>query len=120
MADLNKELNEYLLSSKNEKQFKITVPSVTIPKASIGKWFGRNEDDKEETGWIHGAQKECCPSMVCVTYNIFIKSSLKVNKFCLFHFLADKNTKANSFCRMLFYGCTLFLFISGIHSSSTN
>lgn len=66
MADLNKELNEYLLSSKNEKQFKITVPSVTIPKANIGKWFGRSEDDKQEAGWIQGTQKECCPSMVCI------------------------------------------------------
>lgn len=64
MADLNKELNEYLLSSKNEKQFKITVPAVTIPKTNIGKWFGKSEEDKEETGWIQGAQKECCPSMV--------------------------------------------------------
>lgn len=64
MADLNKELNEYLLSSKNEKQFKITVPAVTIPKTNIGKWFGKGEEDKEEIGWIQGAQKECCPSMV--------------------------------------------------------
>lgn len=65
MADLNKELNEYLLSSKNEKQFKINAPTVTLPKTNIGKWFGRNsEDDKEEAGWFRGAQKECCPSMV--------------------------------------------------------
>lgn len=65
MADLNKELNEYLLSSKNEKQFKITVPSVAIPKANIGKWFGRSgNEDKEDIGWVQGAQKECCPTMV--------------------------------------------------------
>lgn len=72
MADLNKELNEYLLSSKNEKQFKITVPSVTLSKASIGKWFGKDDEDREETGWMQGAQRECCPSMVRVvniTYN---------------------------------------------------
>ncbi|KAL2737765.1 protein transport protein SFT2 [Vespula squamosa] len=64
MADLNKELNEYLLSNKNEKQFKISVPSVTLPNPNIGKWLGRNTDGtKEETGWIQGTQRECCPSM---------------------------------------------------------
>ncbi|XP_076282718.1 uncharacterized protein LOC143210077 [Lasioglossum baleicum] len=64
MAELNKELNEYLLSNKNEKQYKITVPSVTLPKTNIGKWFGRNGDEEaEEAGWMQGAQKECCPSM---------------------------------------------------------
>ncbi|XP_068970479.1 uncharacterized protein [Bombus flavifrons] len=85
MADLNKELNEYLLSSKNEKQFKITVPSVTIPKANIGKWFGRSEDDKQEAGWIQGTQKECCPSMTRVQRLVAFVAcfSMGVLCFCL-------------------------------------
>ena len=67
MADLNKELNEYLLSSKNEKQFKITVPSVTLPSTSIGKWLGRTGDEgREDPGWLQGTQRECCPSMTRV------------------------------------------------------
>ncbi|XP_012275495.1 protein transport protein sft2 [Orussus abietinus] len=67
MADLNKELNEYLLSSKNEKQFKITVPSVTIPKPSLGKWLGRNtEEERQESGWLDGVRKDCCPSLTRV------------------------------------------------------
>ncbi|OAD60772.1 hypothetical protein WN48_04539 [Eufriesea mexicana] len=72
MADLNKELNEYLLSSKNEKQFKITVPLVTIPKTNIKKWFGKSEENKEEIGWMQGAQKECCPSMVRICADMYI------------------------------------------------
>ncbi|XP_015607968.1 vesicle transport protein SFT2C isoform X2 [Cephus cinctus] len=64
MADLNKELNEYLLSNKNEKQFKIPIPSVTLPKPTLGKWFGGNgEQNKEEAGWFKETQKDCCPSM---------------------------------------------------------
>ncbi|XP_014475261.1 PREDICTED: protein transport protein SFT2 [Dinoponera quadriceps] len=64
MADLNKELNEYLLSNKNEKQYKITIPTVAISRANFGKWFGKSDDEsKEDAGWIRGAQKECCPSM---------------------------------------------------------
>ncbi|XP_011506053.1 PREDICTED: protein transport protein SFT2 [Ceratosolen solmsi marchali] len=64
MADLNKELNEYLLSNKNEKQYKIAMPSVGIPKLGLGKWFGRSlEEDREESGWLKDASKECCPSM---------------------------------------------------------
>lgn len=65
MADLNKELNEYLLSNKNEKQYKLTIPSVAIPKPNIGKWLGRNsEENGQEPGWLKETQKDCCPSMV--------------------------------------------------------
>lgn len=65
MADLSKELNEYLLSGKNEKQYKITIPSVSISKANFGKWFGKNTDETEENaGWIQRAQRNCCPAVV--------------------------------------------------------
>lgn len=85
MADLNKELNEYLLSSKNEKQFKISVPSVTLPKPNIGKWFGKGEEDRKETGWIQGAQRECCPSMTRIqrVAGFVICSAMGVLCFCL-------------------------------------
>ncbi|XP_063973074.1 vesicle transport protein SFT2C [Diachasmimorpha longicaudata] len=64
MADLNKELSEYLLSNKNEKQYKLTIPSVTIPKSSISRWLGRSSDQEgQDAGWIQNAQKDCCPSM---------------------------------------------------------
>jgi hypothetical protein len=65
MADLNKELSEYLLSNKNEKQYKITLPSVGISKPNLGKWFGRNSDeDRQESGWMK--DKDYCVSMVSI------------------------------------------------------
>ncbi|EFN67428.1 Vesicle transport protein SFT2C [Camponotus floridanus] len=64
MADLNKELNEYLLNNKNEKQYKIAIPSVALPKANFRKWFGNDvEETREDTGWIQRSQRECCPAM---------------------------------------------------------
>lgn len=64
MADLNKELTEYLISNKNEKQYKINVPSIGISKPNIGKWLGRSSEDKQESGWLEEASKDYCPSMV--------------------------------------------------------
>lgn len=65
MADLNKELNEYLLNNKNEKQYKIAIPSVALPKANFRKWFGKDaEETREDAGWIQRSQRECCPAMV--------------------------------------------------------
>jgi len=75
MADLNKELNEYLLSSKNEKQYKITIPTVTISKANLGRWFGKDTNEtKEDAGWIQRSQRDCCPAMVVhfITSSFFV------------------------------------------------
>lgn len=66
MADLNKELSEYLLSNKNEKQYKITLP--TISKANIGKWLGKSsEEEGKESGWLNETKRDCCPSMVSIS-----------------------------------------------------
>ncbi|XP_046828985.1 vesicle transport protein SFT2C [Vespa crabro] len=113
MADLNKELNEYLLGNKNEKQFKISVPSVTLPKPNIGKWFGRNVDEtKEETGWIQGTQRECCPSMTRM-------QRLMSFAFCLFMgllcfslsgmYIPFLLTKARKFALLYSVGSSFFL-----------
>lgn len=67
MADLNKELNEYLLSNKNDKQYKLSMPTVTIPKSPLGKWFGKRENEEAgEASWYQETKKECCPTMVSV------------------------------------------------------
>ncbi|XP_031841034.1 uncharacterized protein LOC116430694 [Nomia melanderi] len=113
MADLNKELNEYLLSNKNEKQYKITVPSVTLPKTNIGKWFGRSGDeDKEETGWIQGAQKECCPSMTRMQRLIMfiVCFSMGVLCFCLSAmYIPVLLLKARKFALLYTLGSVFFL-----------
>ncbi|XP_043464238.1 protein transport protein SFT2 [Leptopilina heterotoma] len=56
MSNLNQELNEYLLNNKNEKQFKISIPSVKIPKPQLGKWF-RKEVEEESV------KTACCPTL---------------------------------------------------------
>lgn len=71
MTDLNKELSEYLLSNKNEKQYKLSIPSVSLPKSTFKKWLGRSNDEEEpeDAGWFENTQKKCCPSLVSLTQN---------------------------------------------------
>lgn len=71
MADLNKELNEYLLSNKNEKQYKISIPSVSLPKPSFKKWLGNsnNEEAIENSGCFEKIEKKCCPSLVSLMFH---------------------------------------------------
>ncbi|KAL2745702.1 protein transport protein SFT2 [Vespula maculifrons] len=113
MADLNKELNEYLLSNKNEKQFKISVPSVTLPKPNIGKWLGRNADEtKEETGWIQGTQKECCPSMTKMQrlMGFIFCFFMELLCFCLSAmYIPLLLTKARKFALLYTLGSSFFL-----------
>ncbi|XP_076755063.1 uncharacterized protein LOC143425893 [Xylocopa sonorina] len=112
MADLNKELNEYLLSNKNEKQYKITVPSVTISTTNIGKWFGRSDEDREDTGWLQGTQKECCPSMTRIQRLIAFVAcfSMGVLCFCLSAiYIPVLLLKARKFALLYTLGSVFFL-----------
>lgn len=62
MADLKKDLDQYLLlQSDQKKSFKIQMPSVSgIRKPDISNWFSRNDSqNREET-----SRWNCCPSMV--------------------------------------------------------
>ena len=71
MSNLNKELNEYLLSNKSDKQFKISIPSVSIPTSQLGKWFGRSSEEEIEGGsW--------CPTLVSFKHNFV---NLKIYTF---------------------------------------
>ncbi|KAG7202032.1 hypothetical protein KM043_004716 [Ampulex compressa] len=82
MADLNKELNEYLLSNKSEKQFKISVP--TIPSAAIGKWFQKNQEQTtDESDWIQETQRTCCPTLTRVQRLIAFTVCFFMGVLCL-------------------------------------
>ncbi|XP_044740756.1 protein transport protein SFT2 [Chrysoperla carnea] len=61
MADLKKDLDEYLLlQSDTKKSFKI--PS--FQKPDIKGWFNRSQStDDVEGSWFRETQKDCCPSM---------------------------------------------------------
>lgn len=62
MADLKKDLDEYLLlQSDQKKSFKIQMP--TLQKPNVSNWFKRPENTEEET-WFQETKKQCCPSLV--------------------------------------------------------
>ncbi|XP_020297289.1 uncharacterized protein LOC109861851 isoform X2 [Pseudomyrmex gracilis] len=83
MTDLNKELNEYL--TKNEKQFKVDVPLVPIPKPNLfgRKWFRQHLDEvKEEAGWFQRMQGNCCPNLTLVTRYKYITVCILLGALC--------------------------------------
>lgn len=65
MADLKKDLDEYLLlKNDTKKSFKLQMPS--IPKPKFTSWFQRDQPEELPTNnWFQETQHECCPSMVC-------------------------------------------------------
>lgn len=66
MADLKKDLDEYLLlQSDQKKSFKIQMP--TLQKPAIGNWFKR-EPVQENNSWFQETKKDCCPSLVILSF----------------------------------------------------
>jgi hypothetical protein len=66
MADLKKDLDEYLSRNGNKSQLKITIPTL-LSKPDVGKWFTQSANNGDtSTGWLPEAQKDCCPSLVNV------------------------------------------------------
>ncbi|KAL0128321.1 hypothetical protein PUN28_003537 [Cardiocondyla obscurior] len=84
MANLNKELNEYLLNNKSEKQYKIGIPSVAISKVNLGKWFRKSPVDEaeENAGWIKNSRRECCPAMTKIQRGILFAVCLFMGILC--------------------------------------
>lgn len=66
MADLKKDLDQYLLlQSDQKKSFKIQMPSMPgIRKPDISNWFSRDPPPQEESNWC-----KCCPTMVNLISN---------------------------------------------------
>ncbi|KAB0791884.1 hypothetical protein PPYR_12576 [Photinus pyralis] len=60
MADLKKDLDQYLLLQNDQKKsFKLQMP--TIQKPNFSNWL-KSESQEEET-WFASTQKQCCPSL---------------------------------------------------------
>lgn len=63
MADLKKDLDEYLLlQSDQKKNFKLTMPAIPLQKPNITNWFKKEQPQEEET-WFQETKKQCCPSL---------------------------------------------------------
>lgn len=67
MADLKKDLDEYLLlQSDQKKSFKLEMPKIPLmstPGSLVGKLFGKNQDS-EANSWLKDPQDTCCPKLV--------------------------------------------------------
>lgn len=66
MADLKKDLDEYLLlQSDQKKSFKIQMPAIPgIRKPDVANWFnGESSQTREEQ-----SRWKCCSTMVCSKY----------------------------------------------------
>lgn len=68
MADLKKDLDEYLLlQSDQKKSFKLEMPkmpSISTP-GLVSKLFGKNQES-EANSWLKDPQETCCPKLVSV------------------------------------------------------
>ncbi|KAK4874118.1 hypothetical protein RN001_013478 [Aquatica leii] len=61
MAELKKELDQYLLlQSDQKKSFKLQIPS--IKKPGLPNWL-KSESQPEEETWFQETKKQCCPSL---------------------------------------------------------
>ncbi|XP_066594813.1 uncharacterized protein [Prorops nasuta] len=113
MADLNKELNEYLLSNKNERTTKFSVPSVSISKPNFKQWFhGNSEETRSDSGWLEETQKECCPSMTRVQRLIAFTVCLFTGVLCFFLsalYIPVLLLKARKFALLYTLGSVFFL-----------
>lgn len=69
MADLKKDLDEYLLlQSDQKKNFKLTMPAIPLQKPNVSSWFKKEQTEDNET-WFQETKKECCPSLVSFSYS---------------------------------------------------
>jgi len=75
MADLKKELDDYL--SRNNEDKAPLMPGIRYSMLSfpdvVPAWVKKTTMPKEEqsNGWLQDAQKDCCPSMVTSNF-VFI------------------------------------------------
>ncbi|KAE8748850.1 hypothetical protein FOCC_FOCC004444 [Frankliniella occidentalis] len=65
MADLKKDLDDYLSRNNDKPQAKHSNLSLSFALPEFGKWTKKQNAPQEETsyGWFQETQKDCCPSM---------------------------------------------------------
>ncbi|KAI4488207.1 hypothetical protein M0804_005055 [Polistes exclamans] len=63
MADLNKELNEYLLRNKNDERFEISMETEANSSQDSRKWYGLMHKNSANQRWYKGLGEKCFSSM---------------------------------------------------------
>ncbi|KAJ9574103.1 hypothetical protein L9F63_008517 [Diploptera punctata] len=82
MADLKKELDDYLSRNDSKSQLKITLPTL-LTKSDVGKWFSKSgNNDESSTGLLTEAQKDYCPSLSKFSLIIGFCTCIMMGLFC--------------------------------------
>lgn len=113
MADLKKDLDEYLLlQSDQKKSFKLEMPkmpSISTP-GLVSKLFGKNQES-EANSWLKDPQETCCPKLVS-TYSLELGLFLVIILFSI----SEPNTKDRRICDLPWPGSVLYDRIDILHS----
>ncbi|KAL3274659.1 hypothetical protein HHI36_016039 [Cryptolaemus montrouzieri] len=79
MADLKKDLDQYLLlQSDQKKSYKLQIP--TLQKPSLPNWFKKEEP--VEQSWFQETKRECCPSLSRLQRLTFFGVCLCMGSLC--------------------------------------
>ncbi|XP_055640968.1 vesicle transport protein SFT2C [Toxorhynchites rutilus septentrionalis] len=85
MADLKKDLDEYLLlQSDQKKNFKLEMPkmpSISTP-GLVGKLFGKNQEP-EANSWLKDTQDSCCPKLSRIQRIVGFVTCMGLGVFCM-------------------------------------
>ncbi|XP_058820783.1 vesicle transport protein SFT2C [Topomyia yanbarensis] len=85
MADLKKDLDEYLLlQSDQKKSFKLEMPKMpSIPTPGlVGKLFGKNQEP-EANSWLKDTQDSCCPKLSRIQRIVGFVTCMGLGVFCM-------------------------------------
>lgn len=121
MADLKKDLDEYLLlQSDQKKSFKLDMPKMpTISTPGlVSKLFGKNEP--EANSWLKDTQDTCCPKLSRIQRIVGFVTCMGLGVFCMIvstFYIPMLILKARKFALLYTLGSIFFImsfsFLSG-------
>ncbi|XP_055598110.1 vesicle transport protein SFT2C-like [Uranotaenia lowii] len=122
MADLKKDLDEYLLlQSDQKKSFKLEMPKMpSIPTPGLmGKLFGKNQEP-EANSWLKDTQDTCCPKLSRIQRIVGFVTCMGLGVFCMIvstFYIPVLIFKARQFALLYTLGSVFFImsfsFLSG-------
>uniref|UniRef100_A0A182VV04 Vesicle transport protein n=1 Tax=Anopheles minimus TaxID=112268 RepID=A0A182VV04_9DIPT len=122
MADLKRDLDEYLLLQENQKKnFKLEMPKMpSLPTPDlVGKLFGRNQEP-EANSWLKDTQDTCCPKLSRIQRIVGFVTCMGLGIFCMIvstFYIPVLILKARKFALLYTLGSVFFImsfsFLSG-------
>ncbi|XP_053695452.1 uncharacterized protein LOC128742978 [Sabethes cyaneus] len=123
MADLKKDLDEYLLlQSDQKKSFKLEMPKMPSISASgglVSKLFGKSPEP-ETNSWLKETQDTCCPKLSRIQRIVGFVTCMGLGVFCMIvstFYIPVLILKARKFALLYTLGSIFFImsfsFLSG-------